>query len=390
MRWTFMAGLLGLLSGAMTALTLWLMKHLEHFLWHGANGPIAIFFTIMMGGVLIALIRYFLPISSLQDLIKSAQDPITQQHKIVLSIALTAIVAVAFGGAIGPEAGLIAVVAELSTFVIMRLSHERAQQQALGEAVIAGSMSALYGSPPAGAIVAQDQSPLHLPKIGLWFAAFMGLLGFLWVSTHILGSGFERLELPSYVATLDGTDLLWATIPAVLGVAVGVLFVTLLPSLQNLFNRLGHPVVQTLVGTLLYALLASFFPILRFSGHHELSELPHWLQSYGATGLMSLALLKVLALSICLASGWLGGAIFPLLLAGASAGLAITGLVPEIPAAVALAAGMAGAATVGMGKPIAAILILLFLAGPQTLPAMCVGAVMGLVASKQWPLTAKH
>ena len=38
--------------------------------------------------------------------------------------------------------------------------------------------------------------------------------------------------------------------------------------------------------------------------------------------LLALAALKVVALSLCLASGWLGGAVFPLLLAGASAGLA--------------------------------------------------------------------
>lgn len=388
MRWTFLAGILGLFSGAVTALTLWLMKHLEHFLWQERSQSIEVFTIVLLGGCLIAGIRYFLPSTSLQDLLKSAQDPITIQHKVILSVALTAIVAVAFGGAIGPEAGLIAVVAELSTFVVMRLSHERARQQALGEAVVAASLSAFYGSPPAGAVVAQDQA--HLPKAVLWLAALMGLLGFLWVSKHILGGGFERLELPSYVAALDGTDLLWAIIPALLGVAMGLGFVLLLPRLQSLLGRLGHPITQTMVGTLVYALLVSFFPVLRFSGHHELSELPHWLHSYGSMGLFALATLKVFALSICLASGWLGGAIFPLLLAGASAGLAVTGLLPEIPAAVALAAGMAGAATVGMGKPIAAIFILVFLAGPQTLPAMCVGAAIGLVVSKKWPPQAMH
>lgn len=390
MRWTFLAAVLGLFSGVVTACTLWLMIQIEHFLWQHNNAPLEIFLIIMVGGFLISLLRYFFPLSNLQALLKSAQDPISIQHKIMLAIALSAIVAVAFGGAIGPEAGLIAIVAELSAFVIMRLSHEKSQQQALGEAVIAGSMSALYASAPAGAVVGQTSTHSQLPKAGLWLSALMGLLGFMWVSKHILHGNFERLELPSYVAALDGTDLVKSVIPGAIGVAMGVLFVWLLPRLQKLLGHLGHPSVQTLVGTLIYAVIASYYPILRFSGHHELNELPNWLQTYGASGLMALALLKVLVLSICLASGWLGGAIFPLLLAGASAGLAVTAIMPEIPAAVALAAGMAGAATVGMGKPIVAVLILLFLAGPQTLTAMCVGAAIGLFANKKWSLEAIH
>ena len=98
----------------------------------------------------------------------------------------------------------------------------------------------------------------------------------------------------------------------------------------------------------------------------------------------------MVALSLCLASGWLGGAVFPLLLAGASAGLACVVWMPGLPADVAMAAGMAGAATLGVGKPVVAVLVLLSLAGPATLPAVCVWALLAYLASQRWSVQGLH
>jgi hypothetical protein len=75
---------------------------------------------------------------------------------------------------------------------------------------------------------------------------------------------------------------------------------------------------------------------------------------------------------------------------GGCAGLASLALWPAIPPAVAMAAGMSAAATVGMGKPMLVILILVFFAGAHTLPAVCMGAVLGYLALQRWPHSAAH
>ena len=196
------------------------------------------------------------------------------------------------------------------------------------------------------------------------------------------------LPLPPHTTPRDGSDLLWAIVPALLGAGTGLLARWSQPRLAHALARLGTPMVQTLAGTALFALLAAAVPLVRFSGHHELVHaLEHGVTA--AAALLGLALLKALAMALCLASGWRGGQIFPLLFAGAAAELAAVNGQPGLPVTVALVAGMTAAATVGMGKPVAVLLILLLLTGASA-PGLCVGALVGYGAARLLPARAGH
>lgn len=106
--------------------------------------------------------------------------------------------------------------------------------------------------------------------------------------------------------------------------------------------------------------------------------------------LMLLAVLKVLGMAICLASGWRGGVAFPLIFAGAAAGAAALWLAPATSPTVALLAGMTAAVTVGMGKPVAAALIILFIVTPFAAGPLCVGALIGYGVSQLGPKPELH
>jgi H+/Cl- antiporter ClcA len=388
MRSWVLALVYGCVAGAVTALTLAAMKWLEHWVWQGNDSAGYVAGVVLAGGVVIAALRHWVPQASVQEVVDGAHaGAVGAQRRWALAVALSAVVAVAMGGAVGPEAGLIAVVTELAAWVALVVGQQRRAE--LAELGVAASLSAWWGSPPAGAVAADERTD-RLPRPLVWAAALSGLLGFALVGRHVLGGGFERLHLPVSPVTGHGAELLLAVVPAALGVLAGVLFAGLLPWCRAVLARVGGPVRQTLVGTAVFALLVAWWPVLRFSGHHELAHLPDWLLAHGPWALLALAVLKVLALCLCLSSGWLGGAIFPLLLAGGSAGLACVAWLPGVPADVAMAAGMAGAATVGLGKPVVAVLLLLFLAGSATLPAVCVGALLGYVASQRWPVRGLH
>ena len=198
------------------------------------------------------------------------------------------------------------------------------------------------------------------------------------------------LPLPPHTTPRDGSDLLWAIVPALLGAGTGLLARWSQPRLAHALARLGTPMVQTLAGTALFALLAAAVPLVRFSGHHELVHALEHGVTAGAAALLGLALLKALAMALCLASGWRGGQIFPLLFAGAAAELAAVNGLPGLPVTVALVAGMTAAATVGMGKPVAVLLIMLLLTGASAPGALCVGALVGYGAARLLPARAGH
>ena len=63
---------------------------------------------------------------------------------------------------------------------------------------------------------------------------------------------------------------------------------------------------------------------------------------------------------------------------------------PGLPVAVALVAGRTAAATVGMGKPVGVLLIMLLLTGASAPGALCVGALVGYGAARLLPARAGH
>jgi H+/Cl- antiporter ClcA len=224
----------------------------------------------------------------------------------------------------------------------------------------------------------------------LFLAGTSGLLGFLLCARLLLEGDGMRIHLPAYALSFDGTDMLQAIVPAILGGLAGLAFVAALPLAKALLARVGGVVPQTIVGTLVFASLAAAFPILRFSGHHEMEALLEWGQGAGMAALLVLGLLKALALAVCLASGWRGGAAFPLLFAGASAGGAALYVMPGMAPTLALIAGMTAAITAGMGKPTAAVLITAFLVSPFAPGPLLVGALVGYGYSRIGPKAELH
>lgn len=125
------AALYGGAAGAIAALVFALMKGAQHVLWSSAwaspwaNAPGYIFAVIMLGGVLLAGLQYLQ-----ENLARGAGSKVqqaAQQRRKIALVAASAIVAIGFGGAIGPEAGLLAVVAECAAIVSDQLAAAYAQ-----------------------------------------------------------------------------------------------------------------------------------------------------------------------------------------------------------------------------------------------------------------------
>lgn len=380
--------LYGFVAGMTAALVLWGMGLVSRLVWSGPDTRWYIFAVILVGGGIIALLRGGSDGLALSQQIEMAGKPASTQMRKTGILALTAIVAVGFGGAVGPEAGILAVVAELSVLVTAMLARLHHPGDLVGEIGAAGALGGLYGSPPGAALLLDDKP--QAPKWQLYAAALAGLAGFLIVARRILPENALHVDLPSHVAAGDGSEIILAVFPAMLGTAMGWLFLKSLTAIRAGLSRCGALWLQTMIGTALFALLAATFPILRFSGHHELHDMLHWGQEAGLIALLALAALKVLALSLCLASGWRGGAAFPLIFAGAAAGAAAIWLLPHIPVTVALVAGIGGALTVGMGKPLATMLIALLLIGPVAMGPLCTGLLIGWLVSRQLPKAELH
>src|SRR5690554_8110056 len=83
-----------------------------------------------------------------------------------------------------------------------------------------------------------------------------------------------------------------------------------------------------LIGGILLGCISFVFPITRYFSHHEVNELLN--TPFTLSMLLAILFFKITAISITVTSGWRGGFIIPLFFVGATLGLIINELFPDI------------------------------------------------------------
>ncbi|MDE2577300.1 MAG: chloride channel protein [Hyphomicrobiales bacterium] len=371
---------LGLLSGFVTALVLFFMTLFEHALWPEQSGPLRIFLTVMTGGALIAWLRRHEPDATMESTLDQVYANARAALQPAATLAALGIVSVGFGGAIGPEAGVLAVIGELSALVSGYIGRDLQQRRLIGRIGNAGALGALYGSPPGGASYGEGSAP-DAPWPLLVLAALAGLGGFL-LANHALPKG-AGLAIPMPPVGRDGeaSALALAVAPALLGAVLGLIHLMMRSGATKMLALLSNDVrLRVLAASLIFALLAAFFPIVRFNGQHQLSAAMVDPALAAPAVLMGVSVLKALALALCLAGGWLGGPIMPLSFVGAAGGLALAAYAPGLDPGIAVAASVAATATVVMKRPLTVLLVLIFLGTNHAVLALTIGVAIGAAA----------
>lgn len=376
------ATVMGGFAGLIAILTFQGMLGLQRLIWDtGAPvdgvGPVRIIVTILCGGALLLVLARVAPSESMDELLAGAERPWLQSRRTILVTALGAIVAVAFGGAIGPEAGLLAVVAQCSAIVNRLIARDEAQARAIAEAGAAGTLGGIYASPPAAA--ALDGDALAPSRLAALVAAVSGFFVFIWVARTVFGGGgVTAVPLPNETAG----EAWLLVVPVAAGLAFGAGFRLLHGVADRCAAGVRRPWLVTVVGTVLFAGLAAAVPLVRFSGHHDLGTVNELYAQDAGPQLWLLAAAKLVALVMCLTAGWRGGEIFPLIFIGAAAGAASAVLLPALDPAAAVAAAMAATVTVGWRRPLAAFLLLVLVVDGVAAMPLLAGIGCGILVNR--------
>lgn len=186
LRLAGLAMLYGAAAGVLAQLTLQGMTSLQHLVWAGPAPWWRIAATICAGGALLIVLRRISEPLSMAELLRADPTDRAKRHRIILVPALSGIVSIAFGGAVGPEAGLLAVIAQVSVLVGHFITRDLREERMLHSASIAGALSGLYASPPGAA--ATDDGELGPQKLLQVLAGVAGFFAFMFCSKVVFGN----------------------------------------------------------------------------------------------------------------------------------------------------------------------------------------------------------
>lgn len=363
-RTFFLWALLGILGGLISS-TYWIILE---FLTHGLaffDGWLVIP-TMAVAGLLAGFIIHVIGDPGEIHLIvnnirfnKGKLDPKNNP-----SMVLSSLLCVASGGSLGPEAPLVQVTGSTGTWLgrVLRMKGEELRSMSI--AGMASGFTALFGAPLGGSLFSLEI--LHHKHAVEYYKAiipaFVASCFSYIIFALIIHLGLGPIwDLPSYEMQ-DKFDFVYAILFGVAGTIIAWTFIFCTKILKIAFQKINFPIyIKTLIGGVILGVIAFYYPLTRYFGHHQINDL--LLNNLSLQFLLAILVFKIIAIAVTVTSGWRGGFIIPLFFTGATLGLIIHHLFPETNLSLAVITCMAAINSCVTRTPMSTTILLATLTG---------------------------
>jgi H+/Cl- antiporter ClcA len=313
-------------------------------------------------GVAVGLLRR---LTRLPDEIPGLIADLSEQHvdpRLVPGIAVVSAVSLIGGASLGPEQALGSIGGGAGSWIARRRGLSQEDSAVSTQAGFAGAYGGLFSSTVivvmlimevarpggrrltkalAGTIVASSIS------FGIYFA----IAGAVFLDAYqVPHFKFEDWQLLGGL----GLGLLAAVVVTLLGVLVRLAAV--------LFGRLKLPgIAKSALGGVIFGLVGVALPLTLFTGTDQLKTVLKDAGTLGLGLLIVVIIAKMLTFAVSQASGFVGGAIFPALFLGGTAGVVVHQVIPAVPLGLAFACLLAAVPGAVVSAPFAMVLLAAFL-----------------------------
>ena len=280
------------------------------------------------------------------------------------SMVLSSLLCVASGGSLGPEAPLVQVTGSTGTWLgrVLRMKGEELRSMSI--AGMASGFTALFGAPLGGSLFSLEI--LHHKHAVEYYKAiipaFVASCFSYIIFALIIHLGLGPIwDLPSYEMQ-DKFDFVYAILFGVAGTIIAWTFIFCTKILKIAFQKINFPIyIKTLIGGVILGVIAFYYPLTRYFGHHQINDL--LLNNLSLQFLLAILVFKIIAIAVTVTSGWRGGFIIPLFFTGATLGLIIHHLFPETNLSLAVITCMAAINSCVTRTPMSTTILLATLTG---------------------------
>jgi CIC family chloride channel protein len=300
--------------------------------------------------------------------------------------AVSSLISIGSGGSIGREGGITQLSATVASKWGQFANWQPYRLRLLVACGAAAGMAAAYNAPITGAIFAA-----HIVLGNFSMNLFAPLLCSSVMAT-MLSRNFFGIEQWYSVPNFDFThiaQLPWFLVLGVLTGIMGAVFLKLLRLSQGIFKRIPALPLRMAIGGLLVGVIAIEYPQVWGNGYVVTSGFIQHPVAFEL--LLGIFLAKLLATSVTVGSGAVGGVITPTLFLGASLGsllgmsLERVGLAPQhLPIGIFALVGMGSIFAATTRSPLLAIVMILEISSNYSLmPALMLGCAVSTLVSQR-------
>ena len=252
-----------------------------------------------------------------------------------------AIISAVTGASLGPSFALAVMGGSLGSWLADYRWPEDQSNQDYTLTGVAGGFGAAFTSPILAAFIVSELAPTPRAR---YVAAIIpqliaATIGFI-IYYSVYGRTFLGVyELPDY--HFETIDMATAVVLGAVSAVIMAVLVVVVLAVRRFARMVGNAYLLGMLGGTVVGVLAVALPLTLGAGQSQLEMVVDSLSAWGVGFLIVVLLAKMIALSLSLEIGFLGGNVFPMIFIGGLSGVIVHLLFPDIPAALAVSCMLA-------------------------------------------------
>lgn len=347
-------------------------------------------YTILVclaGGVVIGIFhRAYGPWpESMADSVKRVKNTGTYPFEKLPMIVAAAFLPLLFGGAVGPEAGLVSILLGLCCWAMRQFGLARWKMETYLRNDPFISRKYLFRVMLSGLTLPADQiiydkNQVQWKRAEQISAGVVAGLSGLFVYellNALLGRGLSIPHLSQ--GAIETREKVGAVLLISVGIGAGYLYLVFRRLISAFFAKLAEKklaVLNAVLGGLVLGLIGSALPMTMFSGGNAIQAIQYEYLQYTPYLLILIGVVKLFLTNVCIESGWRGGHFFPVIFSGLSIGFGFSVLLNtnQIFSVILVTAALLGTI---LQQPLGAIVLSIIFFPIEDFGWMCLASVVG-------------
>lgn len=288
----------------------------------------------LVGGLVIGLFhkKYGKYPDTMAEAVNRVKNNAFYPYEHLWLIVIGAYLSILFGGAVGPECGLVCILLALCFWAIdqfgmaaERMRNIIAKNPDVPRGKVFRVMLSGLKSKPKDIVYDKSYQWKKSEQISSGVVCGICALIIYLTLNQIFG---ECISIPQLTSSeISGIDNLILITLIVTGIAAGYLYVIFRKITSKFFGFLrskGLIVLNALIGGAILGIVGTFFPMAMFSGGSQMQALMYEYMGMTPVLLLLNGVIKLFLTNVCIESGWRGGHFFPLIFSGVSIGYAMS------------------------------------------------------------------
>ena len=347
-------------------------------------------YTILVclaGGVVIGIFhRAYGPWpESMADSVKRVKNTGTYPFEKLPMIVAAAFLPLFFGGAVGPESGLVSILLGLCCWAMRQFGLARWKMETYLRNDPFISRKYLFRVMLSGLTLPADQiiydkNQVQWKRAEQISAGVVAGLSGLFVYellNALLGRGLSIPHLSQ--GAIETREKVGAVLLISVGIGAGYLYLVFRRLISAFFAKLAEKklaVLNAVLGGLVLGLIGSALPMTMFSGGNAIQAIQYEYLRYTPYLLILIGVVKLFLTNVCIESGWRGGHFFPVIFSGLSIGFGFSVLLNtnQIFSVILVTAALLGTI---LQQPLGAIVLSIIFFPIEDFGWMCLASVVG-------------